>query len=44
MDRLNATVAREEMRPPALSTVPDGTAGVMAVCAKVAPDWCNSAD
>jgi hypothetical protein len=44
MSRLNATVAREEMRPPAISTVPDATAGIMTVCVTMAPVWCNSAD
>ncbi|ACQ96275.1 hypothetical protein GBP346_A0952 [Burkholderia pseudomallei MSHR346] len=44
VDRLNATVAREEMPPPAISTVPRNTVGVMAVCVKMAPVWRNSAD
>jgi len=44
VDRLNATVAREEMRPPAIPTVPDGTAGIMTVCVRMAPVWCNSAN
>ncbi|WP_302478239.1 hypothetical protein [Achromobacter insolitus] len=44
MDRLNATVAREDIRASCDIHRARSTADIMTVCVTMAPVWCNSAD